>query len=39
MLQCAHLTGDAPLLKKFYNDNPMEINEMRSCRVSQQLFR
>jgi len=23
------LTDAAPLLKEFYNDNPMEINEMR----------
>ena len=29
MLRCAHLTDNAPLLKGFYNDNPMEINEMR----------
>ena len=25
----AQLTDDAPLLEEFYNDNPMEINEMR----------
>ncbi len=29
LLHCAHLTDAAPLLKEFYNDNPMEINEMR----------
>ena len=29
VLHCAQLTDDAPLLQEFYNDNPMEINEMR----------
>jgi hypothetical protein len=29
LLHCAQLTDDAPLLEEFYNDNPMEINEMR----------